>query len=93
MGSKFEKSESSFVVKCDVHPWMKAYVAVFDHPYFAVTDDTGKFQIKNIPNGKYEVVAWHERDSKYKGYTKTQLVEIGEGGATLNFALTKGEKK
>jgi len=90
---EFDEVEAPFPVKCDVHPWMKAYISVFDHPYFAITDDSGKYIIENIPPGKYEVVAWHERDSKYKGYTQTQLVEIGEGGAMLNFVLTKGEKK
>ena len=90
---RFKDVEAPFGVKCDVHPWMKAYISVFDHPYFSVTDDSGKYIIDNVPPGKYEVVAWHERDSKYKGYTKTQLVEIGEGGATLNFAFTKGKKK
>jgi len=90
---KFDKKEDSFLVKCDVHPWMKAYVSVFDHPYFAVTDDSGKYQIDNIPPGNYEVVAWHERDLKYLGYSQTQSVDIGDGGTTLDFALTKGEKK
>jgi len=47
-------------VKCDVHPWMTAYVGVFDHPYFAVTDDVGSFEVKNLPAGTYTLVAWHE---------------------------------
>ena len=72
---------------------MKAYISVFDHPYFTVTDDTGRYQIDNVPPGKYEVVAWHERDLKYLGYSQTQSVDIGDGGTTLDFALTKGEKK
>ena len=87
------KAEHPIKIKCDVHPWMNAYVSVFDHPYFSVTDDSGRYQIDNIPPGKYEVVAWHERDIKYTGYTQTQTVEIGESGSTLDFSLTKGEKK
>jgi len=90
---KLEKAEHPIKIKCDVHPWMKAYVSVFDHPYFAVTDDTGRYQIDNVPPGKYEVVAWHERDLKYLGYSQTQSVDIGDGVTTLDFALTKGEKK
>ncbi len=90
---KLKKAEHPIKIKCDVHPWMKAYVSVFDHPYFAVTDDTGRYQIDNVPPGKYEVVAWHERDLKYLGYSQTQSVDIGDGGTTLDFALTKGEKK
>ncbi len=50
-----------FKVKCDVHPWMAAWVAVFDHPYFAVTGDDGTFAIKGLPDGTYTLQAWHER--------------------------------
>ena len=90
---KIEKAEHAMYVKCDVHPWMKAYISVFDHPYFSVTDDSGRYQIDNVPPGTYEVVAWHERDIKRKGYTQTETVEIIEGDAVLNFLLTKGDKK
>jgi plastocyanin len=47
-------------VHCDVHPWMHAWVGVFDHPYFAVTGDDGSFQIKDVPPGSYTLLAWHE---------------------------------
>jgi hypothetical protein len=46
--------------KCTVHPWMAGYVRIFDHPYYAVTDEDGKFEIKNAPAGKYRIVYWHE---------------------------------
>lgn len=46
--------------QCDVHAHMNGYSAGFLHPYFAVTDATGKYEIKDIPPGKYTVVAWHE---------------------------------
>ena len=46
--------------KCDIHPWMKGFVRVFDHPYFAVTDENGKFTIKDAPVGKWKIVIWHE---------------------------------
>jgi hypothetical protein len=46
--------------KCTVHGWMTGYVRIFDHPYYAVTDDDGKFEIKNAPVGKYRIVYWHE---------------------------------
>ncbi|HEY0971688.1 MAG TPA: carboxypeptidase regulatory-like domain-containing protein [Gemmatimonadales bacterium] len=48
----------------DVHPWTRAYVAVFDHPYFAVTGRDGAFQIDEIPPGSYTLAAWHERFGK-----------------------------
>jgi hypothetical protein len=46
--------------KCTIHGWMTAYVRVFDHPCYAVTDDDGKFEIKNAPAGKFRIVYWHE---------------------------------
>ena len=48
-------------VKCDVHPWMTAYIAVVENPLFAVTGDDGSFEIKNIPAGSYTLSAWHEQ--------------------------------
>jgi hypothetical protein len=47
--------------KCDVHPWMTAYVGVMGHPFFAVTGDDGGFEIPKVPPGKYTLEAWHER--------------------------------
>ncbi len=57
----FKRPEKSVVFKCNQHPWEKAYVAVFDHPFFAVSDAQGSFKIEGLPPGQYKVVAWHER--------------------------------
>jgi len=51
-------------VTCDIHPWMKAWWMVFDHPYFAVTDAKGYFEIKNAPAGTQKVVVWQEAVDK-----------------------------
>ena len=48
-------------VKCDIHAWMKAYWLVLDHPYMAITDKNGKFNIEKIPEGEHEFIVWHER--------------------------------
>ncbi len=48
-------------VNCDLHPHMKAYWVVVDHPYAAVTDSEGKFKIDNLPEGTYSFTVWHER--------------------------------
>lgn len=77
----FDQPEVLVRVKCDVHPWMFAYVGVVDHPYFAVTDKDGNFTIKNVPAGKYTIEAMH---LKAAPTGKTQETEAGK---TVNFEL------
>jgi hypothetical protein len=48
------------LIKCDIHPWMGATVRVFNHPYYALTDADGKFEIKQAPAGGYRLIVWHE---------------------------------
>lgn len=57
----FGKAEGMFVIKCDVHPWMRSYIGVMSNPFFAITKSDGKFEIPNLPPGTYEIEAWHER--------------------------------
>jgi plastocyanin len=57
----FDKPEEVFHIKCDVHPWMSAYMAVFTHPFFAATGTDGKFTISGLDPGTYEITAWHEK--------------------------------
>ncbi|MFO0741781.1 MAG: urate hydroxylase PuuD [Labilithrix sp.] len=56
----FEKTEVPVRAKCDVHPWMSAFIGVVPHPFFAVTDASGTFTLNNVPEGDYEIEAWHE---------------------------------
>jgi len=69
----FKSREVMLPFKCDVHNWMQAYVGVLEHPYFSVTHDGGKFELKNLPAGTYTIEAWHERLG-----TQTQNVTLGE---------------
>lgn len=46
--------------KCSIHPWMNGWVRIFEHPYYAVTDADGKFELKDAPAGKWKLVVWHE---------------------------------
>ena len=87
----FDKAEDVFVVKCDVHPWMKSFTQVFDHPYFAVTNKDGSFSIPNVPDGTYEAVAWQERFGSKR--TLTQKVTVSGGSAELNFNFQRPQKK
>src|ERR1700741_3875108 len=81
MEESFPREEVAIPVKCNVHPWMKSYIDVFKHPYFAVSGKNGAFEIKNVPPGTYTVQAWHEKLG-----TKTQQVTIGSNESkTLEF--------
>ncbi|SVA65579.1 uncharacterized protein METZ01_LOCUS118433 [marine metagenome] len=89
--ASFDQSEDApFYIKCDVHPWMKTWALVSDHPYFAVTDAQGNFSIDGIPAGTYEVVCWQE---KFKKKTLTAYVKIGDGETTQDFTFTRPKKK
>ena len=61
MTHTFTAKEVMVPFKCDVHGWMNAYVGVLDHPYYAVTKDDGKFELKDLPAGTYTIEAWHEK--------------------------------
>jgi plastocyanin len=57
----FAKPEPIFQIKCDVHPWMSAYIGVFTHPFFSTTSTDGRFTISGLDPGTYEITAWHEK--------------------------------
>jgi hypothetical protein len=57
---KFLRPEVMIRVKCNIHSWMRAYIGVVDHPYFAVTGPDGSFEIHNVPPGEYVLEAWQE---------------------------------
>jgi plastocyanin len=78
----FPQPEMFLRFKCDVHPWMFAWVSVFDSPYFCVSGPDGKFVIKNVPPGKYTVEAAHRKLG-----TQTQDVEVKDGDVTASFTF------
>jgi plastocyanin len=69
----FSTREVMVPFKCDVHRWMNAYAGVLDHPFYAVTSDEGRFELKGLPPGTYTIEAWHETLG-----TQTQSVTIGD---------------
>lgn len=71
----FAKEEVMIPVGCDVHPWMRSYISVMSHPFFAVTKEDGTFEIKGLPSGEYEVEAVH---GKLKSMTQKVTVKDGE---------------
>jgi len=71
--------------KCDVHPWMSAYVGVMSNPFYSVTGDDGTFSLKGLPAGEYVVAAWQEKYGE-----KTQTIKVGDGEAkAVNFTFSK----
>ena len=76
----FTKPEVMVKIKCEVHPWMAAYAGVLDHPFFAVTDEDGSFEIKDLPPGEYVIEAWHE---KYGA--QEQSVTVADQAQTCTF--------
>ena len=88
--TSFGVVEEPFYIKFDLHPWMKSWVLVQDHPYFAVTDDKGNFTIENIPPGTYEVIAWQEKFKMKRSLTET--IEIKDSAVTIkDFLFIKPE--
>jgi plastocyanin len=78
----FAKPEMFLKFKCDVHPWMFAWISVFDHPYFAISGKDGAFKIANVPPGKYTIKAAHRKAGE-----ASQEIEVKEGGAKADFTL------
>jgi len=71
----FDRQEIMIPLHCNVHPWMSAFAGVVDHPFFAVTNTAGTFELGPLPPGEYEVLAWHERFGILKHRVKLQASE------------------
>ena len=85
----FARPETLIPVKCNQHPWMKAYIGVTKHPLFAVSDESGAFEIKNVPVGTYTIVAWREGGAKGTEQ-KMQVTVPANGTAKADFAFGAG---
>jgi len=79
LSRKFAAPEVMIPVKCNVHGWMKAWIGVLDHPYFAVTGADGTFEIRNVPPGTYSVAVWQE--------TLGSQEQTASPGANLTFTF------
>jgi len=81
----FAREEIAIPVKCNIHPWMRGYIAVFKHPYFVVTKDDGTFDLSNLPPGTYTIKAWHEKLG-----TASQTITIGANESKVLSFVFKG---
>lgn len=84
---RIPKPEVAVSVRCDLHPWMQAWIGVVDHPYFTVTGDDGAFTLKDVPPGDYTVAAWHEKLGTREA--KVTLAASGTASATFTFGASK----
>lgn len=78
---RFESEEVLFPVTCSVHPWMRSYIGVSPHPFFAVTGADGSFALKGVPPGTYTIEAVHEKYGRKEG----KLTLAPSGAAVLDF--------
>jgi hypothetical protein len=85
----FAVPELAIPLRCNVHPWMKSYVFVFNHPYFAVTGRDGQFEFKNLPPGTYTLEAWQE---KY-GVQETTVTVTPKKSSATNFKFNVASAK
>lgn len=86
LSHKLAVSEVLVPVKCDQHPWMRSFIGVMKHPFFAVSGEDGSFTISGVPPGKYTVVAWHEGPGS--GTEKTMEVTVAaKAPATADFTF------
>jgi hypothetical protein len=83
-----KEEEIMLRLKCDVHRWMTAYIGVVNHPYFAVSDAGGAFEIANVPAGNYTIQTWHERYGSL-----TRPVRVTAGATAIVDVPYTGEEK
>jgi len=83
----FARPELLIPIKCNQHPWEKAYVSVFNHPFFAVSDVDGNFKIEGLPPGSYKITAWHEK----LGEKTVEVVVVPGESKSLAFNFTAAE--
>jgi len=81
MAQPFTPSAVPVPFECSIHPWMNGRIRVFEHPYFAVTDEDGKFEIKDVPAGDWRIVYWHE-EGFHKGRDGILGFPVAVAGAT-----------
>ncbi len=79
----FGRVEGPIRLGCDFHRWMTAYLFVMDHPFYAVTDENGRFKIEGLPVGEYTLEAWHEEF----GDQRTAITVGASGAAEADFTF------
>ena len=73
---RFSDKEGPIELRCDFHRWMRAFIFVMEHPFFAVTNSQGQFTIKNLPPGEYTLASWHESFGENKQTIKSGVDDL-----------------
>lgn len=81
----FTRSEILVPVKCNQHPWMRSYIGVMKNPLYAVSSDTGAYEIKGVPPGKYTVIAWREGTTPEEKPMEVTVTANGDAKADFSF--------
>ena len=81
----FDQVETMFRIKCDMHPWMMAFCAVMDNPFYDITATDGLYTIEGLEPGAYEIEAWHER----LGTQTAQVNVTPDGAKDINFTFAR----
>ena len=79
------KSPEVLRVDCDLHSWMRGWIVVAEHPFYAVTNEEGEFVFENVPPGKYKLQAWQET----LGRVNQEVTVAGEGTQTITVRMEK----
>ena len=79
------KSPEVLRVDCDLHSWMRGWIVVAEHPFYAVTNEEGEFVFENVPPGKYKLQAWQE----ILGRVDQEVAVSGEGTQTITVRMEK----
>ena len=79
----FKAAPEKIKIQCDAHSWMNAWVVVQEHPFYAVTDESGQFTLMNVPAGTYTIESWHEK----LGMESASVIVPVEGTVTVDFIL------
>lgn len=88
----FQKSEVAVPVGCDVHPWMRAYVAVVPHPYGVVLDTSGTARIGPLPPGTYTLEFWHEQLGRKVVTVTLRAREVKEVEVVFQSPISRGDR-
>jgi hypothetical protein len=78
-------------IRCEVHPWMSAYIMVTEHPYHAVSDVYGEYELRDVPAGIYQLKAWHESLGMQE--KRIEVKPAATQKVDFTFAASPGVKK